>query len=109
METRLGVVVRNARHQIGMTQRELAARAGLDRALLSRVETGRDCRLSTLIRLAEALEARLTMTLEFRRPVEILREEHLERREQAFLRRDPGFRRGMRPRLSPQDIDSGSG
>ena len=48
-----------------MSQRELAKRAGLSRAYLSRLEIGRhDPTLSTLLKLAKALRVRVARLLE---------------------------------------------
>jgi transcriptional regulator with XRE-family HTH domain len=48
-----------------MSQRELARRAGLSRAYVSRLEIGRhDPRLSTLLKLAKALRVRVSKLLE---------------------------------------------
>ena len=48
--------LRYLRAQVGITQEELAARAGVDRARLSKMETGKSlpC-LATLARLADSL------------------------------------------------------
>lgn len=51
-----GARVRTARHQIGVSQEELAARAGLDRTYVSGIERGRrNLSLINLCRLATAL------------------------------------------------------
>jgi transcriptional regulator with XRE-family HTH domain len=48
-----------------MSQRELARRAGLSRAYVSRLEIGRhDPTLSTLVKLAKALRVRVSKLLE---------------------------------------------
>ncbi len=48
---------RRRRKELGLSQEELGARAGIQMADISRYESGsRDPRLSTLARLAEALE-----------------------------------------------------
>ncbi len=49
--------LRRRRKELGLSQEELGARAGIQMADISRYESGsRDPRLSTLARLAEALE-----------------------------------------------------
>lgn len=54
---RLSSNLRDRRRAMGLTQREVARRAGLDRSYVSQVEQGsRDVGVSTLVRLAEALE-----------------------------------------------------
>lgn len=59
------------RAQIGITQEELAARSGVSRGLIARIETGRitDIRLSTLAKLAGAMGLTLT---ELVRRIEVL-------------------------------------
>ncbi|MFD7884111.1 helix-turn-helix domain-containing protein [Streptomyces bauhiniae] len=48
--------LRAARREAGLTQNQLAERAGLDRAQISEIERGyRDARLSTLMRIEGAL------------------------------------------------------
>lgn len=50
-----GRMVRDARHRAKLTQRELAAKAGIPQATIARVERGRvDPRVGTLDRLLEA-------------------------------------------------------
>lgn len=54
----LGRALRQLRQQAGLTQRELADRAGADDTYISQVETGRrDIRWSTITRLLNALDA----------------------------------------------------
>lgn len=58
--TAFGDRLRTARRQAGLTQEQLAARAGIDRSAVSEIERGqRDARLSTLLRIETALGARL--------------------------------------------------
>ncbi|MEV7394367.1 helix-turn-helix transcriptional regulator [Streptomyces sp. NPDC091215] len=57
-----GERLRAARQTAGLTQEELAERAGIDRPAYSEIERGlRDARLSTLLRIESALGARLSM------------------------------------------------
>ena len=52
--------LRVARREVGLTQEQLAERAGIDRAAYSEIERGqRDARLSTLLRIESALGVRL--------------------------------------------------
>ena len=52
-----GRMVRNARRRAGLTQRELAAKAGITQETIARIERGRvDPRLGTLDRLLEGCE-----------------------------------------------------
>lgn len=54
--------LRAARREAGLTQEQLAERAGIDRAAVSEIERGqRDARLSTLLRIESALGARLDL------------------------------------------------
>jgi len=50
-----GRMVRDARHRAGLTQRQLAAKAGTPQETIARIERGRvDPRVTTLDRLLEA-------------------------------------------------------
>jgi transcriptional regulator with XRE-family HTH domain len=52
------------RRQLGLTQKELAAKAGTHQSSISRIESGEhDIQLSTLIQIAEALEATVDVKL----------------------------------------------
>lgn len=54
--------LRTARREAGLTQEQLAERAGIDRAAVSEIERGqRDARLSTLLRIESAIGARLDL------------------------------------------------
>jgi transcriptional regulator with XRE-family HTH domain len=60
IEQRFGMVVRQARRNLGHTQHELASRAGLHRTYISDVERGkRNVSLRIVERLAEALKVRI--------------------------------------------------
>jgi DNA-binding XRE family transcriptional regulator len=48
-----------ARKLAGLTQKELARRAGVNQSLVARVERGRDVRLTTMKKLYEALGYRM--------------------------------------------------
>ncbi|QXN74303.1 helix-turn-helix DNA binding domain protein [Gordonia phage ObLaDi] len=57
---RIGLALRSARVGAGMTQTELAERAGIDQATLSRIERGlRDLRYIEAVRLCEAMSVDL--------------------------------------------------
>lgn len=57
-----GERLRTARQTAGLTQEELAERAGIDRPAVSEIERGlRDARLSTLLRIESALGAELSL------------------------------------------------
>ncbi|MFF7949157.1 helix-turn-helix domain-containing protein [Streptomyces griseorubiginosus] len=57
-----GSRLRAARDRAGLTQEELAERAGIDRPAYSEIERGlRDARLSTLLRIETALGAELVL------------------------------------------------
>jgi transcriptional regulator with XRE-family HTH domain len=52
------------RKELGITQKELAERAGTHQSCVSRIESAEhDLRLSTLIQIAEALQARVRIRL----------------------------------------------
>jgi len=52
-----GVVLRDRRKELKMTQRELAEKSGTARSYIARVERGEtDMQLSSLLRIAEALQ-----------------------------------------------------
>lgn len=53
------------RKKLGLSQTELARRAGITQALVSRIETGnfKNCEINTLVRIAAALEARYDFRL----------------------------------------------
>jgi transcriptional regulator with XRE-family HTH domain len=54
----------NLRRRKGMTQTDLAANAGMYQSTISRIEAGEeDPRLSTIVRLADALDADLELNL----------------------------------------------
>ncbi len=54
--TRMGPRIRKARAHLNLTQKALAAKAGISREYLARLETGRqDPRVSVIRRLAKAL------------------------------------------------------
>ena len=50
---------RERRHALGLTQADVARRAGIQQIQVSRFERGGDMRLSTLLRLVGALELEL--------------------------------------------------
>jgi transcriptional regulator with XRE-family HTH domain len=53
----LGANLRNARKKLGLTQEDVAERSGVHSTEVSRIEAGkRDPRVSTLRRLAKAVE-----------------------------------------------------
>lgn len=56
-----GVVLRDRRKQLNMTQRELAEKAGTARSYIARVERGEtDLQLSSFLRIADALKINFT-------------------------------------------------
>ncbi|WP_152168949.1 helix-turn-helix domain-containing protein [Streptomyces phaeolivaceus] len=57
--------LRDARHHVGLTQEQLALRAGMDRSQYSELERGqRDARLSTLLRIERVLGANLSFVVD---------------------------------------------
>jgi HTH-type transcriptional regulator / antitoxin HipB len=63
---RLGVILEEARKKLNMTQEELAAKCGTNKAYISRIENdGSDIRLSTLMKIIyTGLGGKLTLTLD---------------------------------------------
>jgi transcriptional regulator with XRE-family HTH domain len=62
---RLAENVRRLRHERNITQEELAARAGIHRTQTGAIETGRhEPRVSTLVRIARALDVELSELLD---------------------------------------------
>lgn len=58
--TEIAWAVKNRRQELGLTQREVAERAGRSDKWISQIECGRrDPYLSTVLRVAEALETDL--------------------------------------------------
>ena len=53
----------NLRKKIGLSQRELAQRAGMQQPVIARLEGGRPASLGTLRRVAEALGAQVKVSL----------------------------------------------
>ncbi len=61
---KIGVMIREAREQAGLTQKELAERLRVKRPLISRLENNAgDVKLSTLRRIASGLNLQLTVGL----------------------------------------------
>ncbi len=55
----LGTNLREARERLGLTQEQVAKRSGVHATEVSRIETGKpDPQVSTLLRLAKAVEVR---------------------------------------------------
>lgn len=65
---RPGLAIRQLRWRLGLTQRALAAKAGLMQGHVQRVEAGLDCRISTLTRLLAAMGFEPMLALRTRRP-----------------------------------------
>jgi HTH-type transcriptional regulator/antitoxin HipB len=63
-EFKIGVMLRMAREEAGMTQEELAKRLRTKKSAISRIENhAEDIRLSTLEKVAEAIGKRLTLKI----------------------------------------------
>jgi HTH-type transcriptional regulator/antitoxin HipB len=61
---KIGVILKQARLEAGVTQEELAARLNTKKTAISRIENhAEDIKLSTLERFAEAVGKRLTLKL----------------------------------------------
>ena len=68
----VGLVIRRRRLELGLTQQELAARLGIDRAIYTRRESGKHLlSLATVYRVAAALETSPTRLLE---PLNVLQQ-----------------------------------
>jgi DNA-binding Xre family transcriptional regulator len=65
------VLLKRVRLMRGLTQRELAARAQVVQSHVSKAESGCDIRLSTIIRLVDALECRLALRVRPTTPFEV--------------------------------------
>ena len=63
---RLGVLLEEARHKLGMTQEELAIKCGTNKSYISRIENNStDIRLSTLMKIIQTgLGGHLKLTLQ---------------------------------------------
>ncbi len=60
----IGYVIRLHRNSLGLSQEELAARAGLDRTYISMLERGKKCpTIETADRIARALGTKLSTLL----------------------------------------------
>ncbi len=63
--TRMGPRIRKAREHLNLTQKALAAKAGISREYLARLETGRqDPRVSVIRKLAKALKVTVAELVE---------------------------------------------
>ncbi len=63
-EFRIGVLIRLAREQKGMTQEELARKIRTTKSAISRIENhAEDIKLSTLVKVAKALGKNLSVRL----------------------------------------------
>ncbi len=61
---KIGVLLRNAREEAGLTQDEVAARLRTKKSAISRIENhAEDIRLSTLEKFAEAIGKRLRLKI----------------------------------------------
>ncbi len=62
---KLGVMLRQARESVGLTQEELAKKLKTKKSAISRIENhAEDIRLSTLEKVAEALGKTLTLSID---------------------------------------------
>ena len=51
--------LRNRRNELNLTQAQLAAIVGVDRSMISKLESGASCSISVGLRIAKALETTL--------------------------------------------------
>lgn len=77
-----------------LTQKEMADKAGVDRSLLARIESGRDVRVGTLTKIVGALGGKLMLGVRSPQPLKDLAEDHVPARQIAWearqRRRDGG-------------------
>lgn len=79
-------LVLTLRHELCATQREFAAKARVERAVVARIELGREAKFSTLRRLIASFGGRLELYARFERPMEALAEDFLPERDRRFNR-----------------------
>lgn len=77
--------MRRFREQLRLTQKEMAAAAGVDRSLVAKIEADRDVRFGTVARLVEALGGKLVLGVRTPRPLKDMAEDHVPAREKAYL------------------------
>lgn len=70
----LGSAIRGERARAGLTQAELAERAGMSRATVVSVESGSRFEIATLLALAKALDLELSLTARIEPAASILDE-----------------------------------
>jgi predicted transcriptional regulator len=91
--------VRGLRDELCVTQLELARKTWTDRALIARLERGREPRLPTLRRLVASLGGRMELVARFERPLEALAEDFIADRLLEWKNRDRRrFEKRMRKR-----------
>jgi DNA-binding XRE family transcriptional regulator len=62
----LGEMIKKARKEQHLTQEQLGALVGVQKAQISKIETNaKDVRFSTIMRVFEALKAKVKMSIEF--------------------------------------------
>jgi transcriptional regulator with XRE-family HTH domain len=89
MDIPAAALLKELRQERGISQRQLADEAGVDPALVNRVERGRDARLSTWVKLFEGLGYRLNFEV-----IELC-EEGAEFLSEEAERRREGRREGL--------------
>jgi ribosome-binding protein aMBF1 (putative translation factor) len=57
-----GVIIRNRRKELNMSQEKLAKAVGKKRPYISRIENGEDIRISNLLLVANALDLSIQLT-----------------------------------------------
>lgn len=85
--TRLGLALTEMRETRGLTQRELSEKTGIKQPMLARIERGQMPTLPTLRRIAQALNARVTILPDEGVVVEALTQEPPEPARQPTRRR----------------------
>lgn len=80
--------LRGLREALCSSQEQLSRRTWTSRALIARIELGREPRLPTLRRLVASLGGRLELVARFERPLEALAEDFIADRLEALRLRD---------------------
>jgi transcriptional regulator with XRE-family HTH domain len=100
----IGNKLKAARTRKGLSQRDLAAKAGLLQAQISKVENGMsDLRLSSLIALSRALDLELELIPRKALPAV----EALVRDVESFVKRSDSVKMDVRPAYSLDDDEDG--
>ena len=95
---RIGVAVRRYREHGGLTQEALAEKVGVDQSEISLIERGKRSKLSTLDRVSEALDRRLSDLIRFAEDVGD--SETVKKEARAFVKRVRARKKVNSPRAA---------